>query len=38
MSDDILTALRLYIETKKEAKKNIYEDYEGMTITLNTLE
>ena len=38
MSDEILTALRVYIETDSEAKKRIYEDYEGMAITLNKLE
>lgn len=38
MNDEILTALRLYIETNDEAKSKIYEDYEGMAITLETLE
>lgn len=38
MSDEILTALRLYIETNDEAKSKIYEDYEGMAITLKSLE
>lgn len=38
MSDEILTALRLYIETNDEAKSRIYENYEGMAITLKSLE
>lgn len=38
MNDEILTALRLYIETNDNAKSKIYEDYEGMAITLETLQ